>query len=71
MRSTQARRGYRVPCRDIGGRQREVIVFGEAGRVVLTAPPGETAVFAPLDVGPLRAALHDAALEAADPEPER
>jgi hypothetical protein len=71
MRSTQARRGYRVPCRDIGGRKREVIVFGEAGRVVLTAPPGETAVFAPLEIGPLRAALRDAAIETADPEPER
>ena len=69
MRSIQARKGYRVPCRDIGGRRRDVIVFGEAGRVILTAPPGETAVFAPLEVGPLCAALRDAELEAADPEP--
>ena len=61
------RKGHRMPCRDIGGRRRDVVVFGEAGRVFLTAPPGEAAVFAPLDVCPLCAVLRDAAI---DPEPE-
>jgi hypothetical protein len=71
MRPSQTRRDYRIQCRDIGGRRRDVIVFSEAGQIFLTAPPGETAVFAPLEVGPLCAALRDAAVEAGDPEPER
>jgi hypothetical protein len=32
--------------------------------VVLVAPPGETAILSPLDVGRLRAALRDAVVDA-------
>jgi hypothetical protein len=35
--------------------------------VVLVAPPGETAVLAPLEVGRLRAALRDAVVTASEP----
>jgi hypothetical protein len=40
-------------------------VFVRQGRVVLVAPPGETAVLNPLDVGRLRAVLRDAVVDAA------
>jgi hypothetical protein len=33
-------------------------------QVVLVAPPGETAILSPLDVGRLRAALRDAVVDA-------
>lgn len=39
-------------------------VFVRQGRVVLVAPPGETAVLNPLDVGRLRAVLRDAVVDA-------
>jgi hypothetical protein len=39
-------------------------VFVRQGRVVVVAPPGETAVLSPLDVGRLRAALRDAVMDA-------
>lgn len=57
-------REWSVACRDVAGRRREVTVFVRQGRVVLVAPPGETAVLSPLDVGRLRAALRDAVLDA-------
>ncbi|WP_177215410.1 hypothetical protein [Actinokineospora terrae] len=57
-------REWSVGCRDIAGRRRDVTVFVRGGRVVLVAPPGETAVFSPLDVGRLRAALRDAVVDA-------
>ncbi|WP_026421321.1 hypothetical protein [Actinokineospora inagensis] len=57
-------REWSVSCRDLAGRKRDVTVFVRQGRVVLVAPPGETAVFAPLDVGRLRAALRDAVVDA-------
>ncbi|WP_156755701.1 hypothetical protein [Actinokineospora pegani] len=53
-----------VGCRDLAGRKREVTVFARAGKVVLVSPPGETAILSPLDVGRLRAALRDAAVDA-------
>ncbi|EHK86102.1 hypothetical protein SZMC14600_15380 [Saccharomonospora azurea SZMC 14600] len=42
------------------------MVFVNAGRVVLVAPPGEAAVLTSLDVGRLRAALRDAVVHADD-----
>jgi len=62
-------REWSVSCRDLAGRKREVTVFVRAGRVVLVSPPGETAIFTPLDVGRLRAALRDAVVDASI-EPE-
>jgi hypothetical protein len=55
---------WSIVCRDVAGRRRDLTVFVRQGRVVLVAPPGETAVLAPLDVGRLRAALRDAVLDA-------
>ncbi|WP_436494811.1 hypothetical protein [Actinokineospora sp. HUAS TT18] len=55
---------WTVSCRDIAGRRRDVTVFVRQGRVVLVAPPGETAILSPLDVGRLRAALRDAVVDA-------
>lgn len=51
-----------VGCRDLAGRRREVTVLVSGDRVVLVAPPGESAVLTPLDVGRLRAALRDAVM---------
>lgn len=59
-------REWTIMCRDVAGRRRDLTVFVRQGRVVLVAPPGETAVLAPLDVGRLRAALRDAVLHASD-----
>jgi len=53
-----------VTCRDVAGRRRNLTVFVSQGHVVVVAPPGETAVFAPLEVGRLRAALRDAVVKA-------
>ncbi|WP_179118385.1 hypothetical protein [Saccharothrix sp. ALI-22-I] len=39
-------------------------VFVSQGHVVVTVPPGETAVLTPLEVGRLRAALRDAVVNA-------
>lgn len=58
-----AGREWTIACRDPAGRRRNVTVFVSEGKVVLIAPPGETAVLAPLDVGRLRAALRDAVVE--------
>lgn len=54
---------WTIACRDLAGRRRNLTVFVSEGKVVLIAPPGETAVLAPLDVGRLRAALRDAVVE--------
>ncbi|MGP4021360.1 hypothetical protein [Saccharopolyspora sp. 5N708] len=43
-------------------------VFVNQGSVVVVAPPGETAVLSPLEVGRLRAALRDAVVQAAAQE---
>jgi hypothetical protein len=56
---------WSITCRDIAGRRRDLTVFVRQGRVVLVAPPGETAVLNPLDVGRLRAVLRDAVVDAA------
>lgn len=58
------RKDWLISCRDTAGRRRDVIVFADAGDVVVVSPPGETAVLSPLEVGRLRAALHDAVVEA-------
>lgn len=54
---------WTIACRDLAGRRRNVTVYASEGKVVLIAPPGETAVLGPLDVGRLRAALRDAVVE--------
>ncbi|MBK1786515.1 hypothetical protein [Prauserella cavernicola] len=59
---------WAISCRDLAGRKREMTVFVSADRVVVVAPPGETAVLAPLDVGRLRAALRDAVVQVARAE---
>lgn len=59
---------WSITCRDVAGRRRDLTVFVRQGRVVLVAPPGETAVLAPLDVGRLRAALRDAVVDASQSE---
>jgi hypothetical protein len=59
---------WSITCRDVAGRRRDLTVFVRQGRVVLVAPPGETAVLAPLDVGRLRAALRDAVVDASKTE---
>jgi hypothetical protein len=60
------RKDRQVACRDLAGRRRNIVMFVEAGRVVLIAPPGETAVLDVLEVGRLRAELRDAIAEAAE-----
>ncbi|GAA4613426.1 hypothetical protein [Saccharopolyspora hordei] len=57
---------WHVSCRDVAGRRRDLSVFINQGDVVVVAPPGETAVLSPLEVGRLRAALRDAVVSAAD-----
>ena len=52
-----------IPCRDVASRRRNIIVFADGDRIVLTTPPGETAILEPLEVDELRAALHDSASE--------
>jgi hypothetical protein len=64
-----ARREWSVDCRDVAGRKRELTVFASGGHIVLVAPPGETAVLAPLEVGRLRAILRDAAVDASVIQP--
>ena len=58
-----------VSCRDVAGRRREVSVSVNQGNIVVVAPPGETAVLSPLEVGRLRAALRDAVVSAASSAP--
>jgi hypothetical protein len=55
---------WSITCRDVAGRRRDLTVFVRQGRIVLVAPPGETAVLNPLDVGRLRAVLRDAVVDA-------
>lgn len=59
-----AHKDWLVSCTDIAGRRRELIIRSERGRVVITAPPGETAVLAPPEAGRLRTALEDAIINA-------
>jgi hypothetical protein len=61
----EARREWLVSCRDVAGRRRDIAVFVDQGHVVLVAPPGETAILAPLEVGRLRAALREAVVDTA------
>jgi hypothetical protein len=64
-----ARKEWSVDCRDVAGRKRELTVFASGGHIVLVAPPGETAVLAPLEVGRLRAILREAAVDATVAQP--
>ncbi|MGW3467360.1 hypothetical protein ACWDKQ_02545 [Saccharopolyspora sp. NPDC000995] len=61
-------RQWHVSCRDVTGRRRDMSVLINQGNVVVIAPPGETAVLSPLEVGRLRAALRDAIVVAAEME---
>jgi hypothetical protein len=65
-RRRAARKDQLITCHDLVGRRRSIVVFADAGRVVLIAPAGETAVLTPLEVGRLRAALRDVVMEAAE-----
>lgn len=65
--TVEQRDEWAVPCRDLSGRRREMTIFASTDRVVVVAPPGETAILAPLDVGRLRAALRDAVMHIAQP----
>lgn len=56
---------WQVTCHDVAGRRRNMAVFVNEGNVVVVAPPGETAVLAPLEAGRLRAALREAVVAAA------
>lgn len=64
---------WTIACRDLAGRRRNITVFASDSKVVLIAPPGESAVLTRLDVGKLRAALRDAVIstEAANDEGAR
>jgi hypothetical protein len=59
-----SRKEWAINCRDVAGRRRDLTVFVSQGHVVLVAPPGETAVLAPLEVGRLRAVLREAVVDA-------
>jgi hypothetical protein len=56
---------WHVSCHDVTGRRRDMSVFVNQGNVVVVAPPGETAVLTPLEVGRLRATLREAVVAAA------
>jgi hypothetical protein len=62
--AVSSHREWWITCRDIAGRRRDLQVIARKGQVVLVAPPGETAILSPLDVGRLRAALRDAVVDA-------
>jgi hypothetical protein len=64
MVGVSSHREWWVTCRDIAGRRRELQIIARQGQVVLVAPPGETAILSPLEVGRLRAALRDAVVDA-------
>lgn len=68
MSNVTSHKEWSVTCRDVAGRRRDLTVFVRQGRVVLVAPPGETAVLNPLDVGRLRAVLRDAVVDASQAE---
>ncbi|MCX2733518.1 hypothetical protein OOZ19_25025 [Saccharopolyspora sp. NFXS83] len=59
---------WQVSCRDVAGKRRSMAVYVKQGNVVVVAPPGETAVLAPLEAGRLRAAIREAVVAAAAPE---
>jgi len=58
------RKDWPISCRDAVGRRRDIIVLADEERVVLVAPPGETAVLTVPEADRLRAALLDAIAEA-------
>lgn len=64
MITVSSHKEWWVTCRDIAGRRRDLQIIARQGQVVLVAPPGETAILSPLDVGRLRAALRDAVVDA-------
>ena len=63
-----SRKEWAVSCRDVAGRRRDLTVFVSQGHVVVVAPPGETAILEPLEVGRLRAALREAVMNASVPD---
>lgn len=58
------RRAWRVSCSDVVNRERCLTVVADKGKVVLTGPPGETAVLSAGQLGQLRTALREAADQA-------
>lgn len=52
---------WHVSCRDVTGKHRDVSVFADHDDIVVSTPPGETAVLTPPEVGQLGAALRSAA----------
>ena len=59
---------WRVHCRDIDGTRAEIWVTVGRRHVVLRTPDGETLLFEPVQVGPLRAVLREAAIGQLNPE---
>ncbi len=59
---------WRVHCRDIDGTRAEIWVPVGRRHVVLRTPDGETLLFEPVQVGPLRAVLREAAVGQLNPE---
>jgi len=62
--STAGRKVWRVRCGDVINRDRCLTVLVERNRVVLVGPPGETAVLSAGQLGQLRTALREAAIQA-------
>lgn len=54
-----------VDCRDVAGRRRDMSVSAQEDGIVVSTPPGETAVFTPAAASRLCAALRAAATAAA------
>ncbi len=56
-------RQWLVPCRDVAGRRRDLVVrLTDDRRIAVLGPTGEVAVLGPLEVGRLRGVLRQAVL---------
>lgn len=51
---------HAIPCVDVGGRERELQVIGEPGRLTFVAPPGNVAHIHPRQHEALRHAIREA-----------
>jgi hypothetical protein len=54
-----------IDCRDLAGRRGTIVALADHGRVIMITATGETTVLGLPQTGQLRAALRDAALDAA------
>lgn len=59
-----ASKQWTVNCRDARGSRRALGVFPDGSGVTMVLPDGNSVSFSPLEVGRLRAALRDAAIDA-------